>query len=39
VFYAINKYALVTKQGWRTYNKSQKTKMKIMDNEQRLNID
>jgi hypothetical protein len=38
VFYAINKYALVTKQGWRTYNKSQKLKMKVMDNEQRLNI-
>lgn len=38
VFYAINKYALVTKAGWRRFNKTNRTKFTLMDNEKRLNV-
>jgi len=38
-FYAINKYALVTKQFWRLYNKQNKVKqVKMMDNDERLTV-
>lgn len=36
VFYAINKYALVTRAGWRTQIKQSKGKFELMTNEARL---
>jgi len=38
IFYAINKYALVTKSGWRNFNKVNKTKFKVLENETRLSL-
>lgn len=38
VFYAINKYALVTKAGWRDYNKQNKNKIEVPVNDQRLSV-
>ena len=38
IFYAINKYALVTRAGWRTETKSNKGKYEIPDNESRLTV-
>ena len=32
-FYAVNKYALVTKSGWRIYNHSNKNRVTMMPNE------
>jgi len=32
-FYAVNKYALVTKSGWRIYNHSNKNKVIMLENE------
>lgn len=38
VFYAINKYALVTKAGWRNFNKENKLKFKTLENASRLTL-
>lgn len=38
IFYAINKYALVTKSGWRNFNKLNKSKFKLLENENRLSL-
>jgi hypothetical protein len=38
VFYVINKYALITRAGWRTNIQSNKPMMSMIDNEQRLSV-
>lgn len=39
IFYIINKYTLVTKQGWRSFVEANKrTACKIAENEERLNV-
>jgi len=38
IFYAINKYASVSKAGWRNYTKNNKDKIQMIDNHLRLSV-